>query len=73
METTPCPSPATVEAIGRIHVSDWQTYVEIWFGEELPKQMMDALQHGKRITVTFQISSNGMQSQHGTGPRSTEA
>lgn len=60
MESTPCPPPATVEAMGRIHVSDWQTYVAIWFGEDLPTQMIDALQNGDRVTVTFQVSSKGM-------------
>ena len=61
METTLCPPPAAVEAIGRIHVSDWQTHIEIWFGADLPQQMIDALQNGARITVTFQVSSNGAQ------------
>jgi hypothetical protein len=63
METILSSLPASVEAIGRISVSDWQTYVEIQFGEDLPHQVIEALQNGESLTVTFQVIPQGMQSQ----------
>lgn len=56
IETTqPYLSSVTVEATGCIHREDWSTYVEIRFNQDLSTPLIEALQNGEHLTVTFAV------------------
>ncbi len=46
----------TVEAHGRRDLADWSTYLDLWFNQELPAPLIEAVQRGAQLTLTFQLS-----------------